>query len=715
MGLASAVVGLACFAVPASASPSWLAPVKLSAAPYEALTPQIAGDAQGDDLAVWSRYEAKAGHSVIEAAARPAGGVWQSPVVISNPTEDSSLPQVALDSSGDALAVWLAYDGSEYSIQTAASAGISGPWGQPETLEAIGTMPVPRPDLAVNSHGDAVAAWEANTGAQVILEASIRTAVAWEAPETISKKAVDLHPPEVGIDAAGDTTAAWEQEVEGSIRAAVSTRRAGGKWHNALALSRTGGNANEVRLAENASGEAAVIWERFEGEELIEASGRASATGSWSEPVKLSRTEAGKGEPGEQQLALDDHGDAVAVWSRLQGTEDVVEAALGAVATASWSAPATISGKGRNIEEAPEVGVDESGDAVVVWPQWNGEAEVIEGVSGNAPNATWGAPVQLSASGEEAGQAGVALDSQGDAAAVWLRVNETSKVMLAEAAGYDAAGPELNALTVPADGTVGQTLSFSVSPFDVWSELGTTTWSFGDGGQASGTSVSHSYAAAGTYTVAVTSLDALGNPSSEQATISITAPLITCAEPGGALGTGDPCPPPLRTPPPPGHGPILCAASGRAPAVESACVTPGQPPPRITSARLTHERFRVSKRATAVLAKTRPPTGTTFHVALSEAAAVKIAFQHQVGGLRSAGRCVAPSAKLRRKHARHCSRTVTVGALDRAHEAKGPDSIPFSGRLGTKPLRPGAYRAIVTARAGGRTSTPVRLAFTVLA
>jgi PKD domain len=410
-------------------------------------------------------------------------------------------------------------------------------------------------------------------------------------------------------------------------------------------------------------------------------------------------------------------GFAAAVWSRFEGTEDIVEAALGRVPTSTWIAPATISGKGRNVEEAPAVAVDESGDAVVVWPQWNGEDEVIEGVSGDAASAAWGAPVQLSASGEEADQPGVALDSQGDAAAVWLRVDEASKVALAEAAGYDAAGPELNALTVPASGAVGQTLSFSVSPFDIWSALGATTWSFGDGASASGTSVSHSYAKGGTYTVAVTSLDALGNSSSAQATITITTPLIGCALSSGALPTTDTCTPsPPRTTPP-GH--VACAVASRAPLTADPCtpIAPVALTPRITSARLTHTRFRASKRATALFAKAKakPPQGTAFHIALSEAAAVTIAFQHRVGGLRSAGRCVAPSAKLRRKHARRCSRTVTVGTLARAHEAKGPNSIPFSGRLGAKPLRPGAYRAVITARALGRTSRPVTLAFTVVA
>jgi hypothetical protein len=659
---------------PASAAPSWLAPVKLSAPPNEAETPRVAADGRGDDVAVWRRFDLKAGHYVIEAAGRPAGGAWQTPAVISSSSEAPSLPQVALDSGGDAVAVWLGH-GSEYSIQAAARAGVSGAWSVPQELKGLGATPVtePRPDLAMNSHGDAVAAWEVNAGVHAVLEASVWTGGAWGSAETISTEAVDLHPAEVGIDAAGDATAAWEQEAEGFIRATVSTRPAGGKWQAPLALSETGGQGNEPRLAENPGGEAVVIWERLEGEEFVEAAGRAGVSGPWSKPVKLSRKEASKGEPGGQQVALDGHGDAVAVWSRFEGTEDIVEAAAGRAATASWGAPKTISGKGRNVEEEPEVAVDESGDAVAVWPQWNGASEVIQGVAGSAVSGGWGTPAQVSANGEDADQAGVAIDAQGDAAAVWLRFDETSKVILAESAGYDAAGPVLNGLSVPAFGTVGQPLSFSVTPFDAWSALGATTWSFGDGASASGSGVTHAYTTPGTYTVTVTSLDALGNASSAQAAVSIRSVV-----------------------------PALCA-----------CLQTVAP--RVTHASLTHTHFRVSKRPTAIFTKAKPPQGTSFHFTLSEPAAVKIAFERAATGLRSGHSCLAPSARLRRKHAKHCPRTVQVGGLIRSHEAQGPDSIAFSGRLGTKPLSPGTYRAIITATAAGVISAPLTLAFTVLA
>jgi hypothetical protein len=105
--------------------------------------------------------------------------------------------------------------------------------------------------------------------------------------------------------------------------------------------------------------------------------------------------------------------------------------------------------------------------------------------------------------------------------AAWERYDGADEIV--QAAGYDGAGPQLGALSIPATGTVGQTLSFSVSPFDVWSAVGATTWSFGDGSGAGGTGVTHTYTAPGTYTVTASALDALRNGTSAGGRVTITA------------------------------------------------------------------------------------------------------------------------------------------------------------------------------------------------
>ena len=136
------------------------------------------------------------------------------------------------------------------------------------------------------------------------------------------------------------------------------------------------------------------------------------------------------------------------------------------------------------------------------------------------------------------------------------------------------------------------------------------------------------------------------------------------------------------------------------------------PPPSLTGARLSHARFRVAKAATALAAAT--PLGTSFLFTLSAGARVQIAIVHAVTGLRRGKLCVAPTRALGRGHAHRCTRTVALGTLTRAHELAGADRVAFSGRLGRRPLAPGAYRAILTATNGSGSSRAVALAFTVL-
>ena len=78
----------------------------------------------------------------------------------------------------------------------------------------------------------------------------------------------------------------------------------------------------------------------------------------------------------------------------------------------------------------------------------------------------------------------------------------------------------LQGLSIPASGTVGVPVALSASPFDVW-PIASTSFSFGDGSTAQGTSVSHVYRAPGTYNVTVTAQDGAGMAVSGQGTISI--------------------------------------------------------------------------------------------------------------------------------------------------------------------------------------------------
>jgi hypothetical protein len=140
---------------------------------------------------------------------------------------------------------------------------------------------------------------------------------------------------------------------------------------------------------------------------------------------------------------------------------------------------------------------------------------------------------------------------------------------------------------------------------------------------------------------------------------------------------------------------------------------PAAKPPSITGAGVTSKRFRVGRRSTAISAG-RAPVGTSFRFRLSAPAKVQATITRTAKGLRRGRNCVAPTARLRRSHAKRCTRTLTVGTLTRAKKPAATDVIPFSGRIGTRGLPPRAYEAVLRATDAAGRSRPVVLSFTVV-
>jgi PKD repeat protein len=88
----------------------------------------------------------------------------------------------------------------------------------------------------------------------------------------------------------------------------------------------------------------------------------------------------------------------------------------------------------------------------------------------------------------------------------------------------------------PQSGIAGAPVSFSASVTDPYGEP-TYSWTFGDGGQATGPSVSHAYASPGTYTVTMTAVDPSTGATSGAVERAVT---VTLTGEGGGTGGGTP-------------------------------------------------------------------------------------------------------------------------------------------------------------------------------
>jgi hypothetical protein len=145
----------------------WQAPVDLAEGedetdePSGAAAPTVAVDGRGDALAVWQwRFG-----EVVQASFRPAGGAWEAPVDISAFDGDAGPPEVAFDGAGDAIAGWATEPpavGEEPMIQAALKPA-GAPWQTPVDVSKQ-SRSSSDPSLAFDEAGDGVASWAEEGG-----------------------------------------------------------------------------------------------------------------------------------------------------------------------------------------------------------------------------------------------------------------------------------------------------------------------------------------------------------------------------------------------------------------------------------------------------------------------------------------------------------------------------------------------------------------------
>lgn len=199
----------------------WSAPVNLSLTGQNAASPKVDMNFSGYAVAIWSRFNGT--HNVIQASTLQFGGHWSPAINVSDPIKaDSLFPVVMVDSEGTAIALWQAFDGSNFVIQSS-TLPFNGFWTDPVAISSP-TSDIGNPRLALNNEDQAVAVWRFNNGTNSIIQAAVtRLGGAWSLPMKISLRKKDASEPEVGIDGNGNAIAIWVNETNSVIQGSRGT------------------------------------------------------------------------------------------------------------------------------------------------------------------------------------------------------------------------------------------------------------------------------------------------------------------------------------------------------------------------------------------------------------------------------------------------------------------------------------------------------------
>jgi hypothetical protein len=454
------IVALSCLAVglfvvaPADATP-WLAaaPLEISFPGEDVEEPRVAIDAQGNAVVVWmqiERNEEPNGNPNccydfdVQSTVGPAlGGVWQPPLYISPPGE-SIFPAVAVDPQGDALAVWRSNLPTSGVIDAAFRPAANGIWQVPVAISASGEEGA-LARVAFDSQGDAFAVWQREENredeADGRVMASMRPAASgsWQAPVRISPANQEAGGASLAVDPRGDAIALW---TAGRVLQAAARPAQSGVWQAPVDLSEANPPANlapgDAALRLNPQGDAVVVWQRTNSERQLESSSTLQASfgsassGVWQAPLELP---AGPERPQppehshpmgvrpnfrpqgdlEPSVAIDAQGDAIAAWTRVNGSARTIQAAAHPVAGGSWQTPIDLSAVDEETVGYPQLATDSQGNAVAIWESAGG----IRGSVRPQASSSWQGPVNLSAENERTSNPQLAANPSGDSILVW--------------------------------------------------------------------------------------------------------------------------------------------------------------------------------------------------------------------------------------------------------------------------------------------------------
>ncbi|UCG37885.1 MAG: hypothetical protein JSV00_06695 [bacterium] len=296
--------------------------------------------------------------------------------------------------------------------------------------------------VAMNSNAEAIVAWAQadSTHSRIFIRERDPETGLWTGPADlasyINPDGTGASSPSVAMDDSGNAIVAWSQpDLAGSTWIFVSQRDgATGSWTHPADLSDHLAPSNAFTwpdTAMGAGGNALIAWSmsNFAESSRVNLVERAGAGGPWSAPMDLyvSVPSSGPVSVYAPEVAMDDSGDAIVTWVQsepLGSTWIFVSERNGA--TGPWSHP---SGAGDSIAVAdssvsnPRLAMASDGDAVISWTESDGANLQVFAAWRDGGTGAWTYPAglsdNLSPDGTEARFNRSGVNSRGDAVVIW--------------------------------------------------------------------------------------------------------------------------------------------------------------------------------------------------------------------------------------------------------------------------------------------------------
>ncbi len=372
--------------------------------------PLAGADASGRTTAVWLAQRTDRSWTVVANHHTPGSGWGALKSLAIGSTSDADAVDLAVSANGEAVAIWMQHDTppSIYANHYKPGTG----WGSPVLVENNRALISKDPRVAIDASGNAIAVW---LRAGRVYANHFSSASGWGSPLQVGLDADAGASPRIGIDADGNATVVWFQS--GGLYATHYSAELG--WQDpllieTLAVPLTGA----PELAVSADGDAVVVWIGLErGAKNLYANVYAPSSG-WQEPQRL---EQGAGPVFSAQLAMDPNGEAIVVWDQMTQTGRQVFARR-YDAEQSWGPVWPLEEDGLGDAVAPMVSMDAQGAAIAVWAQSDSSQYGLR-ASRFLPELGWRAPELIAPIGDESlglFSPFVSINAGGRALALWV-------------------------------------------------------------------------------------------------------------------------------------------------------------------------------------------------------------------------------------------------------------------------------------------------------
>ncbi len=289
-------------------------------------SPQLSTGSDGNVMAVWSQTDG-ANYSIWANRFTPAGGWGTAQLIETDDAGSAFSPRLVSDSSGNVMAVWQQSDGIRRNIWanrfTLPSGTTTGVWGAAQLIETDNSGNAQNPQLGVTASGQVVAAWLLYNGTQTVLSTNRYTpGVGWGTATQIPTGAVEVNDGAFTVDSNGHVLAVWNQrDTTGSLYSMWSVRFDTSTGWGSPQLIETD-NVSTVgspSIASDGYGNSIVVWVQRNGSSYQVKTNRYTAASGWGTTQSLESSNIYAVYLG---LTVDTAGNAMAVWAQEDGSEN---------------------------------------------------------------------------------------------------------------------------------------------------------------------------------------------------------------------------------------------------------------------------------------------------------------------------------------------------------------------------------------------------------